>query len=87
LDGQDEVNEGLCSLTKSTDDSVPSWSNFQYSNTNSARMDTAVGISLNGVPLFNGMSAEMMDPFYPNQWSGSSDKTDPEIVDGCNGHP
>lgn len=48
--------------------------------------DGIVGWALNGLPIFYGMSADRVDPYYPKAWSGSS-KTTAEIVDACIGHP
>jgi hypothetical protein len=36
--------------------------------------------------MFNGLSADNVDPFYPKAWSGST-VTTAERVDMCLGHP
>ena len=46
---------------------------------------TAWGVSVTGGLIFNGVSGEGVDPFYPVDYKGAS--TTPESVDGCLGHP
>lgn len=51
-------------------------------------MQTAVGISINGVVMLNQMSANRVDPFYFASWSGAtSTNLQAEDVDQCLGHP
>jgi len=35
--------------------------------------------------LFNGISGEGVDPYFPTDYMGAG--TEPERVDGCLGHP
>jgi hypothetical protein len=49
-------------------------------------LGTGVGVSLSGVTLLNGNSADKVDPFYPKAY-GTVTNTVPENVDICVGHP
>ena len=52
-------------------------------------MGTLVGMALDGVVLFNAVSANSVDPFYPKSYTlnGVSYTAATEMVDGCGGHP
>lgn len=49
-------------------------------------MNTAWGLSTTGVMIYNGISAEGVDPFYPTLYGGISDLVT-EKVDWCLAHP
>lgn len=84
-DKQTSVNELICDIMRTKKDNIPSTKEYTE---NGARMDTMDGISITGVPLYNGLSAEIVDPFYPKAWSGSSsDSPKQEDVDLCGAHP
>ena len=57
-------------------------------NTTVSRMNVegVAAFALNGVPVFTGSSAEKTDPYYPQNWAGSSTGK-AETVDACIGHP
>ena len=74
----------MCTITTSQDSNIPAAAG--YTKTGSTNIDTSVGIALNGVLLFNGVSADKVDPFYPKAWASSS-VTTAEKVDMCLAHP
>eukprot|EP01062_Namystynia_karyoxenos_P040521 TRINITY_DN2953_c0_g2_i4.p1 TRINITY_DN2953_c0_g2~~TRINITY_DN2953_c0_g2_i4.p1 ORF type:complete len:861 (+),score=167.19 TRINITY_DN2953_c0_g2_i4:69-2585(+) len=92
---QDQVNDLLCDIGSLKDSPagqsrVPSASGFTRHGTTAT--NTVGGVAINGVMLFNQMSVEYVDPFYPANWSSAartvSSFTDaPEKVDKCLGHP
>lgn len=50
------------------------------------KQNTAWGIATSGVMLFNSLSREKVDPFYPVVFDGNTN-LDPERVDKCLMHP
>lgn len=51
-------------------------------------MNTAWGVSITGVPIFNGISGEGVDPFYPAQYGKVLVRSwAVEEVDNCLSHP
>ena len=48
---------------RSRDDNVPDEVN--YENITDEKWDTSWGVSVNGIPMYNGLSGEIVDPFYP----------------------
>ena len=81
---QDEVDNGICLIDWSTDTGVPTNSN--YTRLGSTILDTALGMSLSGIMVFNGDSINNMDPFYPQAW-GNYTTVETESVDTCLMHP
>lgn len=69
---------------------VPSTSVFvnnNYTGYSSANDYITTGIALNGVPIFSSVSGDLVDPYYPQMWSGVKKSTvSSEDVDACLGH-
>eukprot|EP01062_Namystynia_karyoxenos_P081500 TRINITY_DN8978_c0_g2_i1.p1 TRINITY_DN8978_c0_g2~~TRINITY_DN8978_c0_g2_i1.p1 ORF type:complete len:1061 (+),score=245.94 TRINITY_DN8978_c0_g2_i1:84-3185(+) len=92
---QDEVNDLLCDIGRTRDSpparsQMPSASAFMSHGTTGT--NTLAATAINGVSMFNQMSVELVDPFYPQTWSSatttvSSYQDAPEKVDKCLAHP
>jgi hypothetical protein len=83
FDSQDDYDTAVCTTTKTSD--LPSSSELT-DNGSSITLTVLAAVALNGVPIFASSSAENVDPFYPNDWSGAGTITT-ESVDACLGHP
>ena len=73
---------------RSRNANVPDEVNF-VSNTNT-RWDTAWGIATTGVQIYNAISGEGTDPFYPAKYGKvkfADDGEGVEKVDQCLAHP
>jgi len=70
---------------RSKDSNIPAAAGYTKDSA-AAGMNTAWGIAVTGVQLFNGLSADGTDPFYPSPWGSVTDTT-AEKVDGCMAHP
>lgn len=72
-------------------ETVPTTSSFTNLNTtgySTSNDYVTVGIMLDGVPMFSSVSGELVDPFYPQYWSGATTTTvTSEVVDACLAHP
>ena len=80
---QDEVNDALCDIQVHS--AVPEESHFELLGRGSMR--TTTGIALDGIPYFNQMSADNVDPFYPAWVPPTTGDLPPvEAVDKCLGH-
>ena len=80
---QDEVNDALCDIQVHS--AVPEESHFELLGSGSMR--TTTGIALDGIPYFNQMSADNVDPFYPAWVPPTTGDLPPvEAVDMCLGH-
>ena len=80
---QDEVNDALCDIQVHS--AVPEESHFELLGRGSMR--TTTGIALDGIPYFNQMSADNVDPFYPAWVPPATGRLPPvEAVDMCLGH-
>ena len=64
---------------------VPTESYFTNMNT-AVGVTTLAGITINGVVILSSASADYVDPFYPQTWSGATSVT-AESVDTCIAHP
>jgi len=59
-------------------------STASYSNIGTTDIDSAVGVALSGVMLFNGLTPDSYDPFYPAvDGVASSDSSLMEVFDEC----
>jgi len=65
--------------------SPPPW-NYTDLATDKTQLNGAGAVLLNGVVVFDDVSASFVDPLYPKAWSGGS-KTEAEMTDICLGHP
>ena len=81
---QDELNELICNIMRSSDNSIPT--DVEYTN-NGGNLATSWGISTSGVAYFNGISGEDVDPFYPAAYGKCTDGDCVEMSDSCFGHP
>ena len=80
---QSTFDSSTCAVMKTS--SVPS--NSELTNNNSdASVTTIAGFSINGVIIFGTVSANKVDPYYPQSWSGAVSVV-AENVDACIGHP
>jgi hypothetical protein len=51
-------------------------------------MQTGWGVAISGVAIFNGISGEGVDPFYPSRYGSVTDPSAVvERVDSCLAHP
>jgi hypothetical protein len=84
---QDAVSTLVCDITRHKD--VPATSAFHQSG--ASTLQTSFGTALDGVSLFNAMSADAADPFYPAVYNTSSGEvkgsTNAEKIDACLEHP
>ena len=78
---QTDVTSLICDISKSADSLIPSAAGYSVTS-GASSVGTAVGVALSGVLMFNGMSANNVDPFFPSPTSYAA-----ESVDGCLGHP
>jgi hypothetical protein len=83
---QDEVNDLLCSISRSSDSNIPSDSAYSWNNDTPAQ-DTAWGLAKTGVMIYNGISGEGVDPFYPSRYGGADPIAAVERTDWCLAHP
>ena len=86
---QDAFDTFACNNARGTATNIQSASDFTVVTsdaTNSAFLSGIAGWSINGIPIFTGASAEKTDPYYPQEWTDSSN-TAVESVDACIGHP
>lgn len=71
---------------RSTDEAVPEEVGLNFIEAESQRLTaTSWGVAVSGTLLFNGISGEGADPFYPTTYNGAD--TTAERVDGCHCHP
>ena len=72
---------------RSRDSNIPTSTEYTLRGTGSA-MHTSWGVATTGIALFNGISAEGADPFYPSAYGTVTDpSTVEERVDWCMMHP
>ena len=69
---------------RSQDQNIPSGSGFI--NKGTTTMNTGWGVAVSGVMIFNGISGEGVDPFYPVVY-GSNSNVEAEKLDRCMAHP
>ena len=66
---QTELDELICNIMRSKSSLLDS--SIGYSNKASGREQyTSWGIATSGVSIFNGISGEGVDPFYPVEYNG-----------------
>lgn len=83
---QAEIDALLCNTTANSDSTIPTAADFSVTGTTS--IDTAIGVGLSGVMLFNGASANDVDPLYPAVYGTVTDASSAkEMFDSCLGHP
>lgn len=71
---------------RSQDQNIPASAN--YSRLGNTTLDTSWGVTLSGIQMFNGISGEGTDPFYPTEYGRCTDRTQcVEGVDICLIHP
>jgi hypothetical protein len=77
----------ICNIKRSADANIPTGSAFKN---NGDKMETSWGIATSGVNMFNGLSAEGSDPFYPRVYGKITEDNlanAVERMDACTGHP
>jgi hypothetical protein len=83
------INDIVCDMNTVSDSNVPAAAG--YTTTGSTVITTTVGVALDGVLMFEGVSLNYVDPFYPNGWTstttGAHTTASAEHVDLCLGHP
>ena len=85
---QDEVTSLICNIQRSADNLIPAAAEFTKNE--NMMLNTAWGLATSGIMIFNGMSGEGADPFYPASYEGNflmfpSDAV--EMSDWCLAHP
>ena len=82
---QDQVNNVLCDIMRTANRNIPTESKpIQHGN----NMDTSVGTTITGVNMYNALSADDVDPYYPAVYGHVTNITEAtEHVDFCLGHP
>jgi hypothetical protein len=79
-----QINAIACTLTSVQDSNIPSAAGYTTIGTSS--LSTTSGVALSGTTFFSALSANSVDPFYP-EVNGVYDSSDLEMVDTCLGHP
>ena len=77
----------ICNIKRSADENIPKASGFKL---NGDKMMTSWGIATSGVNMFNGISGEGADPFYPRVYGKVTEDNIANAVektDACLGHP
>lgn len=86
VNDQDSLNSLICNIQVSKDTSIPSYVNY-VKNAGGAQ-NTAFGVAITGVLIFNSISGEGVDPFYPAAYGSVTDPDSViEKVDWCIAHP
>jgi len=80
---QATLDSDICNVNWSEDDTIPSAVN--YTKYGSTDISSSVGVAISGILMFNAVSADDVDPFFPNT-SYTSTAT-AETVDTCLMHP
>ena len=84
---QDDVNALLCNIMRSHSNSIPKETAFK-ANEGESKMHTAWGVAVTGAMIFNGISGEGVDPYYPAKYGRVTDlQKATERVDRCLSHP
>ena len=87
IDEQDDLNSLLCNIMRSKDSNIPLFAEYERASGSNSQ-NTGWGIATSGIMIYNGISGEGVDPFYPAAYG---DVTDPselkEKVDWCLAHP
>ena len=85
VESQSDVNSLICNIMRSRDSNIPSSSGF---TNNGDTHNTAWGVAQTGVLMFNAVSGEGVDPFYPAAYGSVTDPSAVvEKVDACLAHP
>lgn len=86
---QSGINSLICNIMRSRDDHVPAACDYKYLGDSSNPIQTSWGIASTGTLLFNGISGEGVDPFYPAAYNGNCQNPDDcvEKIDQCLVHP
>jgi len=83
---QNDLDETICNLMRSHDNNIPD--SVNYEENVSMRMYTAWGVATTGVQIYNGLSVEIVDPFFPSKYADVRFPEDNvENVDQCLCHP
>jgi hypothetical protein len=83
---QAAVDSLICDIESTSDSNIAS--DADYSLIGTTNIDTAIGVGLDGVMLFNGISAEGVDPLFPAVYGSVTDADSAkEMFDMCLGHP
>ena len=73
LTDQSTYDTYMCSVGKAAKRYINSVSEYVNNlDTSSSALSTISGFAINGVPFLTAASAEKTDPYYPQEWSGSS---------------
>lgn len=64
---QTDLNSKICNIMRSADTNIPTDVNYEL---NEGRMNTGWGIAKTGVQMYNGLSADGIDPFFPVLYNG-----------------
>ena len=84
--GQTQVDELVCNIMRSHVNNIPDEVN--YKKNSGSNMNTGWGIAVSGVQIFNGLSAEIVDPFAPAKYADVLFPAENvESVDACLAHP
>lgn len=63
IGNQTDLDPAICFQNNTADSMIPV--NYFYNSIGNASMDNIVGIAINGVPLYNGLSTSNVDMLYP----------------------
>lgn len=84
---QKTLNALICNIMRSTDTNIPAENKYVLA-AGSDKINTAWGVSTTGILLFNAISGDGVDPFYPAKYGSVSDPSKVvEKVDACLQHP
>lgn len=78
----------ICNIKRSDNANIPKASDFKVNA--GSKMMTSWGVATSGIQMFNGLSAEGSDPFYPRVYGKVTEDNIANAVertDGCLGHP
>ena len=83
---QEDVNSLICNIMRSQDTSIPD--EAEYTNISGANINTSWGMSTSGMMIYNSISGEDTDPFYPAAYGKCKVASwCVEEVDMCMSHP
>lgn len=86
VNDQASLNELICNIQGSNDNKIPSY--VHYVKNSGGSQNTAYGVAITGVLIFNSISGEGVDPFYPAAYGSVTDPDSVvEKVDWCIAHP
>ena len=84
---QTPLDDLICNIMRSHSNNIPDEVNYKK-NDGAANMHTGWGVAVTGIQIFNGLSAEIVDPFYPAKYADVLfPEENVERVDTCLAHP